>query len=181
MDILKSDGKMRTILHSDKFIQSRRQPANLKNLLTRAKFTASNLEDGGSNKCKDKRCGTCNYIKETTKIQIKSTGRSFKIKTRMNCKSKNVLYIIDCNGCGEQYIGKTHDKLAARVRVHKQQINHPEYRKIGVSRHIDECCSTEPKFHITPFFKITDDKRMGNVKENYFIQIFRPPLNNLKL
>ena len=70
----------------------------------------------------------------------------------MNCKSKNVLYIVTCQGCKEQYVGMTNDTLAARVRVHKQHINSPQYRKLGVSKHIDECSNLKLKFTITPFF-----------------------------
>ena len=99
----------------------------------------------------------------------------------MNCKSKNVLYIISCNGCKKQYVGRTHDNLHARVRVHKQHINSPVYHKLGVSKHIDECCQTHPKFNITPFFKLTDDRTMGRVKEINFISIFNPSLNKIKL
>ncbi len=99
----------------------------------------------------------------------------------MNCKTKNVLYIITCQGCSEQYVGMTNDYLNARVRVHKQHINNPCYRKLGVSKHIDDCSDKKIKFLITPFFKLTDSKSYGLIKEEMFIQQFQPKLNGLTL
>ena len=156
LDILGTNPRMNKVLASTKYITSRRQPSNLSKLLTRASFTMSTTtrSDGGSRKCGDKRCGTCPHIQETASIKITTTGREFSIKAPMNYKTKNVLYIITCQGCKEQYVGMTDDVLASRVRVHKQHINHPVYRKLGVSKHIDECCINEPKFIITPFLFI---------------------------
>ena len=99
----------------------------------------------------------------------------------MNCKSQNVLYIITCGGCGEQYVGKTHDNLHARVRVHKQHVNSPVYRKLGMSKHIDECCDNNIKFSIVPFYKLSSDTTIGKIKEEYFIDKFKPFLNGLRL
>ena len=180
MDILHSDTRMNKVLKPYKLITSRRQPPNLRHILTRAKFTTLS-NDGSSGQCKDKRCGTCPFILSTASIIIKSTGQNFVIKTNMDCKSRNVLYLITCNGCGEQYVGKTHDTLNARVRVHKQHINNPIYRKLGMSKHIDECSDNVIKFSIVPFYKLSSDTSMGKVKEEYFISKFKPFLNGLRL
>ena len=76
-------------------IKSKRQPKNLKHILTNASFN-DNRKIGGSYKCNDKLCATCPQLAEGTTINITSTGEMFKIKTPVNCKSKNVLYIISC-------------------------------------------------------------------------------------
>ena len=180
-DLMQIDRKMQKTLKNVKYIGSKRQPPNLKRLLTQAKFQPLQTEEGGSFKCKDKRCKTCPLIHEGNIIFIKSIQKEFQIKSRMNCKSKNVLYIITCNGCREQYIGKTHDMLSSRMRVHRQQIRCPEYRKIAVSGHIDGCCNMDPKFTVTPFYKTTDDKARATVKEQHFIKVLKPTLNKLRL
>ena len=181
LDVLQSDNRMNETLKSNKVIISRRQPSNLKSLLTRAKFCSDIDTNGGSSKCQDKRCGTCPFLRETDHIEIKSTGESFKIKTSMNCKSKNLLYIITCHGCGEQYVGKTNDNLNNRVRVHKQHIRSPIYRKLGMSKHIADCSTLDIKFDIVPFLKLTDNKTYGGIKEDRFITRFKPSLNGLHL
>ena len=182
LNILNTDSRMKKVLDSTKFIASRRQPNNLGRMLTKACFTMSTRENvGQSSKCNDPRCGTCNHLHECNVIDITSTKRKFYIKSQMNCKTKNVLYIMTCQGCNEQYVGMTNDALNARVRVHKQQINNPCYRKLGVSKHIDECSDKDIKFLITPFFKLTDSKSYGLIKEEMFIQQFKPSLNGLTL
>ena len=47
----------------------------------------------------------------------------------MSLETKNFIYVITCHGCNEYYIGETSTTLRARIRVHKQQINHAEYRQ----------------------------------------------------
>ena len=182
LETMNYDVRMKKVLSSTKYITSRRQPPNLKNILTKACFKSTlPTNEGGSESCHDKRCGTCPHIQETKTIKITATGRSFNIRTRMNCKTKNVLYIITCTGCKEQYVGMTNDKLTARVRVHKSHIKNPQYRKLGVSKHIAECSNMEPKFNIAPFFKISESTTEGLIKEEMFIKQFQPSLNNISL
>ena len=102
----------------------------------------------------------------------------------MNCKSKNVLYIITCKSCLGQYVGLTNSTLNRRMTVHRQQIKHREYRKLGVSQHLEECnnnCELSNMFTVTPFFKLSDNESESTVKENQFITRFKPKLNKLTL
>ena len=70
--------------------------------------------------------------------------KQFKLIATLTCKVRNVWYIITCNGSVEQYVQNIQDTLAARVRVYKQHINLTQYTKVCVSKHIDECCQTDP-------------------------------------
>ena len=98
----------------------------------------------------------------------------------MNCNSCNLLYILTCSGCGKQYIGETGDVLRNRIRVHRQQIRNPNVRMLKVSSHIDNCALNEPKFTVFPFYKCTtDDTLMRRQKESYFINKFKPSLNEI--
>ena len=63
----------------------------------------------------------------------------------MSCDVKNVIYVLECNGCNEYYIGQTGDKLRSRRTVHAQQIRDPSIRQLPLSEHIDICCQTNPK------------------------------------
>ena len=98
--------KMEKVLQNTTVINSKRQPHNLKRILTRAKCSTNHMHKVGSFKCNDKRCGTCQNIEETISIKITATGEIFQIRKPMNCKSKNVLYIITCKNCKAQYTGK---------------------------------------------------------------------------
>ena len=183
LEVVKTSDRMEKALKQTKFIKSKRQPPNLKRILTRANFSNGNIK-GGSFKCCDKRCGTCPNINETESVKITATGEVFRIRKPMNCKSKNVLYLITCNNCKAQYTGKTHSTLAKRFTVHRQQIRHKEYRKLGLSQHLEECnkkCDIQNMFTVTPFFKLSDNESESTVKEQMFMARFKTELNNLSL
>ena len=96
-------------------------------------------------------------------------------------KSKSisgVLYVLICNGCKEYYIGKTGDKLMNRKTVHEQQIRDPSTSQMPVSKHIDNCCETQPMLSIFLFYKFqTDVVSVRLAKERYFIYMLSPKLN----
>lgn len=88
---------------------------------------------------------TCPLLKHGSFIDF--GGIQFRISD-MSCHSpKN--YTIVCDGCNQFYIGKTRTTFRARIRVHKQQIKDPEYRK-NLSVHIDAC--GRGQFKMSPFY-----------------------------
>ncbi len=93
----------------------------------------------------------------------------------MNCKTTNLIYCITCVGCHEHYIGQTVNSLCERVRVHKEQIKHPQYRNSPVSSHIDTCGNKQ--FKIMPIFKCRRDNDYRKEMEHYFIRTFQSKLN----
>ena len=95
----------------------------------------------------------------------------------MNCASNNLIYCITWNGCNSQYIGQTVDKVRNRVRVHKQQIAHKEFRMLGMSEHISVCGKNKtPDFYITPFYKVKRDSETEKDYEGSFHKKFKPKL-----
>ena len=102
---------------------------------------------------------------------------TLNVKADMNCRSKDVVYVTRCSGCGENYIGETGMELKDRVTVHKQQIRDPNVRCLGVSKHIDDCGNG--KFTIFPFYKLyTSNKQLRLEKEQMFIKLMKPKLNS---
>ena len=68
--------------------------------------------------------------------------------------------------------------LRHRRTVHEQQVRDPSTRQIPLSKHLDDCCKTEPKFSLFPFYKFhSNDASARLSKEKYFIEIFKPKLN----
>lgn len=96
----------------------------------------------------------------------------------MSCQTRNLLYVITCSGCGELYIGETGSTLRERIRIHKQHINQPEYRKLKVSEHLDLC--GKKSFTVFPFYKMYNSNTVERRdKEKHFIRTFKPKLNSL--
>ena len=129
-----------------------------------------NSEIPGVFKCNNKRCKACQHIIEGPSFTFKPTGVKFFVKTRMDCTTENLLYVLECQGCMEQYIGQTSNSLQSRITLHRQHINHPEYRKLPVSEHIPSCAKNKKiQFKVFPFYKIfNDNKDFKDTKEYFF-------------
>ena len=116
--------------------------------------------------------------KMVSQKKINKAKITFKIKERMTCETKDEIYLITCNGCGKQYIGET-QRLRERVTLHNEQIKHPQYQHLYVSKHISQCAYPRKiKYKICPLFKLKGQNRtFRQVKEQYFIQKYKPELN----
>ena len=172
--VLQQSRNLKEIIQQKDIIYCRKQPPNLKKLLTKAKFT-SEKEISTVSKCQDLRCGTCDFLQTGTSTTFKN-GITFNVHSNMNCKTKNVIYCMTCDGCGENYIGQTGNKVSDRVRVHKQQIRDPSVRNTACSEHFDVC--GRGQFKIFPFYKVKEEsEQLRRAKEQYFISKFKPKLN----
>ena len=68
------------------------------------------------------------------KFTSKVTGKTYFIKGDLSCNSKNVIYLITCDKCKDEYIGSAVD-FKPRFRVHKSNIKTKK----------EKCwCSTSP-------------------------------------
>ena len=99
----------------------------------------------------------------------------------MTCEVKNVVYVMKCRGCGDEYIGETGNFLRRRVTVHNQQIRDPNTRILFVSEHLNVCAQQmNPKYHIFTFYKMySDSTSLRRAKEHYFIKLLKPKLNRV--
>lgn len=178
LPILQQDHQMNEIFSNYRFIKSKRQPKNLKKLLTKAKFDET-YSTPKVTKCQRPNCGLCQHLIEGSTFTF-NCGVIFNITVSMTCEVKNVIYVIQCRGCKKEYIGETGDFLRKRVTIHNQQIRDPNTRMIQVSGHIDTCAHTiNPKYYIFPFYKMhIENSIIRKTKELYFIRKFKPQLNS---
>ena len=97
----------------------------------------------------------------------------------MSYEIRNLIYVIRCGGCQEEYIGDTGDTLRHRLTVHRQQIRDESTRMLYVSGHIANCAKNQSiKFQILRLYKMQNDNTTSRkMKENYFINLFKPKLN----
>ena len=61
------------------------------------------------------------------------TGKSYFIRGELNCESINVIYLIACSKCLEQYV-VSGVKFKTRFHLHKSDIKTKKER-CGISRH----------------------------------------------
>ena len=181
MPVLQADEKMRNILSNCKIIKSKRQPYNLKRLLTKdhcLSFYFTSNDTCEVRKCTRPNCGLGIHLVEGNSFKF-SCGINFKVHENMTCEIKNVIYVMKCRGYGEEYIGETGNFLRKRVTIHNQQIRNPRTRMLRVSGHIDECASNlNPKHYVFPFYKMySESTTLRRTKEKSFINSFKPKLN----
>ena len=177
MTILLDNIKIREILERNGIIKSKRQPPNLKTLLTRARFD-ENHQDKNIKKCNRPNCGICQYLLVGNAFSFKR-GKTFKGTTNMGCDAKNLIYVMYCSGYGEEYIGETGDSLRHRMTVHRQQIRQTNVRILHVSTDIANCARNYAiKFKLFALYKLKKDRvNDRKMRETYFIELFKPKLN----
>ena len=155
--------------------KSKRQPPNLKKLLTSAQPHKSSFS---VTRCNTKQCQICDSLIEGSTFEFSEFV--FKINENMNCNSRNCVYVMRCEGCKKLYIGET-SNFRSRVNLHKSHIKNKG--GLFVNKHISQCNDNISKdikyvFKIMPFFKVKqDDEKIRKEKESYFISKFKPELN----
>ena len=53
----------------------------------------------------------------------------------MSCQNRNLIYVVNCPTCKEEFVGeKGTDESRPRdgVRIHRQDISQPQYKKVKV-------------------------------------------------
>ena len=173
---LQNQESTKNIFSSFNLIRSLRQPPNLKRLLTKAKYDS---EKTGSYKCNKPRCRCCLYIQEGDTHRFKTTQKTFTLKSSFNCDSFNLVYVIICQTCFQEYIGETGEGrtvLRDRVRIYVQHIKNPQYQMLKVEEHLRTCGNGN--FKILPFFQLKkNDKYLRQQYELHFRKTFKPSLH----
>ena len=107
---------------------------------------------------------------------IQRVNKAFFLKNNFECESRNFIYVIICQGCQEEYIGKTGCLVKERIGVYKQHIRQPQYQQIKVEEHLRFCSCGE--FQMFPFFQIKqENKLLRKAYKDYFIDRFKLLLN----
>ena len=104
-----------------------RRSSNLSDFLVRAQLRnlVQHNQPRGSYPC-GKNCLTCKYISDgQTSYIFHATGETRPITNHIDCNSKNVIYMIQCNQCSKQYIGETKRRLKDRFNEHRRPVDNP--------------------------------------------------------
>ena len=96
-------------------------------------------------------------LQEGTHFRSNFTGERFRIKQEINCRSKNIIYLVTYRTCGKQGVGRT---TAFQSRI-SNYISH-------ICKH-KPSCSTVKHFYETPNHLVQDFRMMG------IVQLENPP------
>ena len=103
-----------------------KQPRNLKRMVSQKGTPKPQEENPGCRRCKKCKV-SCPILKEGGTFRSTNTGRTYKIKQKVDCTSSFVIYLATCGRCGGQYVGKSQTPFKMRHSNHKQEIK----KKIG--------------------------------------------------
>ena len=77
----------------------------------------------GNTPCGRSRCKACSALMTTDTFTSHCTGKTYIPRTAATCKSRDVVYLIQCRRCGLQYVGETEQALNERLNSHGSDIN----------------------------------------------------------
>ena len=76
----------------------------------------------GSFKCNGKRCQVCINVTESNTFSSSVDKKEYVINHSFNCNDKCIIYLLTCNKCKMQYLGKTVDAFRLRWNNYKDNI-----------------------------------------------------------
>ena len=143
-----------------------RQAPNLERFLCKSKFMSVE-QHLHVNSC-GKNCICCPYLLKASSYLFKRVNKVFFLKNNFNCESRNLIYVVICQGCQEEYIGETGCLVKERISVCRQHIRQPQYQQMKVLEHLRFCSNGD--FQMFPFLQIKqENKLLRKAYEDYFI------------
>ena len=68
-------------------------------------------------------CGVCWYVKETKSVQATATKFKVEITSSADYSISNIIYLLGCTQCPQQYIGESERIIRTRFLGHKEYVN----------------------------------------------------------
>ena len=126
----------------------------------------------------DSRCACCKtYGFFTQNIVSTTTGERVSIRENNTCQMSNVVYLVTCEKCKEQYVGETGNCIRLRANQHRSDIQ-TGHKNIPTVRHFRACG--------LKYFKLTvlegvrkSDVAIRRARESFWINKLKPVINNL--
>ena len=118
--------RMQSVLSKKQVVCAGRQPPNLRALLFKPRFEPivtqtettdeNSARSNGIKRCttigerrRGRPCGCCDLLDEGCYFRFAHSDLDFHIEYPFDCHTRNLIYCITCDGCGEQYIERPKD------------------------------------------------------------------------
>ncbi|ARR28930.1 hypothetical protein [Ranid herpesvirus 3] len=99
-------------------------------------FSELSIDQLGSYPCGESACEACRVMSPCFKIKSHSNGKIIKLKQRITCGDRNVIYVCACAACGMQYVGKTTQTARRRIGQHIRNLKRKHNG--GIPKHMNE-------------------------------------------
>ena len=103
----------------------------------------------GSFKCNGKRCQVCINVTESNTFSSSVDKKEYVINHSFNCNDKCIIYLLTCNKCKMQYVGKTVDDFRLRLNNYKVNNRKSLRKESYMQQHLFEHFSSKGHFWMT--------------------------------
>lgn len=110
-----------------------RRNKNLRDSLTKSTLNPS--RGTGCMPCNKSRCQVCPHMRTTQKATSTASNFSVQIKGNFTCDTANVIYLLECTICSQQYIGQTETPF--RIRFNNHRSHTKSLLNLPVSKHVN--------------------------------------------
>ena len=124
-------------------------------------------------------CPICPYIQEGKVVRSTQSDKIVEINANITCSSKNLIYCLTCDKCGEQYIGETERELKERIQEHlgyirNSKLNQATGEHFNLDGHFifDMKVTVIEKLHKT-------DRATREIRESMYIRDFHSELSGI--
>ena len=149
------------------------RPKTLKDHLIRAKVPSSKRPKRmipGMHKCGKFSCRICPYVSTGKIIKAKYTNAVVQLSKSFDCQTTNVVYIVTCKKCKDQYIGQTKKTLEDRF---KQHLGYVANNTQATGTHFNLPAHNISDMTISVLEKVNRiDKALREQRESHFIEQF---------
>ncbi|CAH1248813.1 Hypp8431 [Branchiostoma lanceolatum] len=159
-----------------------RHNKNLRDTLVRAQIPRENKNfimkniPPGSYPC-GRKCLTCTYVRKSKEFQSHHTSRRYTNRAHITCRTRNIIYMIQCKKCGTQYVGETGQTLANMMNGHRSFIKTD--KDTPISAHFNQPSHTVADMEVVGLEKLeygrtedlTRQRRLS--RESYWIHQLR--------
>ena len=63
----------------------------------------------------------------------------FFLKNSFHCENSNLIYVVVCQGCKEEYIGETGCLVKEQIYIYRQHVREAQHQKLAVEEHFRTC------------------------------------------
>ena len=118
------------------------------------------------------KCSACAFVKEGKTTQSRSSNYRQDINSTVDCTTKNIIYLLGCRKCPQQYIGETERAMKERFQEHRNYVStNNQSKTTGV--HFNSKGHTISDMEITIVEKVfNQDPRFRKQREKFYIQKF---------
>lgn len=96
-----------------------------------------NITESGCTPCfSNTKNSCCKQVVHTKTFTSNITNETYKIFHKLNCRSKYLIYLLECRQCKIQYIGKSETPFNIRLNNHRKDVKKPN--SIPACRHFND-------------------------------------------